>query len=199
MSSKTKDRINRSLEQKLYLLSANQKTTNNWIFEILGSTSSHYIIEINEKHTKCSCMDYKLRKMACKHIYFIFGKILGNISFCETISMANIRNKFNLFEIYPDFSEDMSNKLIRKCVKEIKTENQIDEELSKEMCSICYDCFGVNNLKQCNLCKNHFHEDCISVWLSKSTTCPLCRGSFSISLYKDKENENHSGLEYLKN
>ncbi|ETN41039.1 uncharacterized protein HMPREF1541_02973 [Cyphellophora europaea CBS 101466] len=51
-------------------------------------------------------------------------------------------------------------------------------------CSICYSIIGTDMQtpnKKCGTCKNMFHGSCLFRWFksSNSSTCPLCRNSFS--------------------
>ena len=43
---------------------------------------------------------------------------------------------------------------------------------SSEMCSICYENIGDGVQLQC---EHVFHDECISRWFLKHTTCPMCR------------------------
>jgi hypothetical protein len=53
---------------------------------------------------------------------------------------------------------------------------ECSEEIGDQICSICRCDFGkgdeVSRLPSCN---HLFHADCISEWLSRSHTCPVCR------------------------
>jgi hypothetical protein len=51
------------------------------------------------------------------------------------------------------------------------------EVVEEEQCSICLESLTEENrIKKLNSCNhNQFHQDCITDWLTKSRTCPLCR------------------------
>ncbi|EFJ31723.1 hypothetical protein SELMODRAFT_73386 [Selaginella moellendorffii] len=51
-------------------------------------------------------------------------------------------------------------------------------ERGREECPICLGEFG-DGQEVCVLpkCKHFYHRDCISLWLFKQHTCPLCRCS----------------------
>ncbi|XP_022849097.1 RING-H2 finger protein ATL33-like [Olea europaea var. sylvestris] len=50
-----------------------------------------------------------------------------------------------------------------------------------QSCSICMDSFEIENDSDTSAtvtelpCQHYFHKDCISEWLNRSNTCPLCR------------------------
>lgn len=44
-------------------------------------------------------------------------------------------------------------------------------------CSICLEKFATNELVKTLSCHHQFHPDCISAWLKRQATCPLCRHS----------------------
>ncbi len=46
---------------------------------------------------------------------------------------------------------------------------------SEETCSICLE----NNVNCETNCSHHFHAACLSQWINKNNSCPLCRGNIS--------------------
>ena len=58
---------------------------------------------------------------------------------------------------------------------EIKiTQKQID---IKEECSICFEAFQFEESVTHLHCEHIFHKNCITEWLERSDTCPVCRKS----------------------
>lgn len=50
--------------------------------------------------------------------------------------------------------------------------------IREAQCSICLGDYKANDrLQQIPMCGHTFHMDCINYWLTKNTTCPLCRVS----------------------
>ena len=105
-------------------------------------------------------------------MYFIFGRILKN---------SNILNKITEVK---DISENYE--LISALIKETlqnKRNNVLNLDYDKkDTCCICFEEFGNESVKHCTSgCKNTFHTECINVWLSKNSNCPLCRSDWSCS------------------
>lgn len=53
---------------------------------------------------------------------------------------------------------------------------------TEENCSICLDMLGNDPALLVNTCSSNekivhtFHKTCLATWMSRSSTCPLCRG-----------------------
>mmetsp|Transcript_16119 Transcript_16119/g.27298 ORF Transcript_16119/g.27298 Transcript_16119/m.27298 type:complete len:155 (+) Transcript_16119:135-599(+) len=51
--------------------------------------------------------------------------------------------------------------------------------MDHDCCPICLSKFvGNDSVSGCRRCWRAFHHDCISEWLSRSSSCPLCRSTF---------------------
>ncbi len=56
---------------------------------------------------------------------------------------------------------------------EVKSEVKPEEEEAKEICSVCLD---DENCVDCETsCSHNFHANCLSQWVNKNNSCPLCR------------------------
>lgn len=163
-------RKQRGLKERIYLLDA--KLDDNIVLSVKGSSNRVYDITISKKFTKCKCMDFSIRKKVCKHMYFIFGRILKN---------SNILNKITEVK---DINEnyELISSLIKETLQKSKS-NVVSLEYNKtDTCCICFEEFGDEPVKHCtSVCKNTFHTECISVWLSKNSNCPLCRTDWNCS------------------
>jgi len=51
------------------------------------------------------------------------------------------------------------------------------EEEERRSCAICLESYKRGELLTALKCDHFFHSDCISLWLRRSTQCPLCRTS----------------------
>ena len=74
-SSKTVERIQRALSQRMYLISQKDLSIDGNLrrdFAVLGSTGNVYDVTIS-KHSTCSCPD---SVNCCKHILFVFLRVL---------------------------------------------------------------------------------------------------------------------------
>lgn len=50
---------------------------NNWTFYVEGTKGSKYTVAISQT-VDCTCMDFKMKKKPCKHIYFIVTQVAQN-------------------------------------------------------------------------------------------------------------------------
>ena len=69
-------RKSRAVTEKLYIREIECISDNHKKFKVLGSTGNMYDVNINQNPT-CSCPDFKMRHVRCKHIFYVFHKILG--------------------------------------------------------------------------------------------------------------------------
>ena len=67
-------------------------------------------------------------------------------------------NNFNSDSIPDSILEDLS---------ELNEENK--------MCSICLEEYKNNDIIKKLPCNHIFHSECLKIWLSNKTTCPICR------------------------
>lgn len=73
----TSDRIERALNQRLYLISQQDNSTENESsrkYVVLGSTGNVYDVEFCSDPS-CSCPDHQKSDSFCKHILFIMLKV----------------------------------------------------------------------------------------------------------------------------
>ena len=163
-------RKQRGLKERIYLLDAN--IDKNLVLSVKGSSNRIYEITFSKEFTKCKCMDFSIRKKVCKHMYFIFGRILKNSNILSKITeVKDINENYELISAL--LKETLQN----------KRSNVLNIDYNKtDTCCICFEEFGNEEVKQCtNVCKNTFHTECINVWLSKSSNCPLCRSEWMCS------------------
>lgn len=149
-------------EKEMKLISCNLEESNDiFNFSVLGSHGKSYDIKFDSCY-ECTCPDFMINKLICKHIYLIFVKY---------------------FRLIPDIDKK-DNKLSKKQFELfIKIHNS--NKLRNDECIICYDKLGVNNYV-CHVCKNGFHRECISLIIEhngSNSVCPMCRTMI------DKENK----------
>lgn len=168
-------RKERGLSERIYLLEANLINTKEWILLVKGSSARTYNITFSEEETKCECMDFSIRRKVCKHLHFIFGRIIKDKEISKKIKIVDdITSNFN----------DISSLLETILCDHVQNKEK-DEDISydnKDTCSICFEEFGNESIRQCKkICNNIFHTECINLWLSKNNSCPLCRSSWDNS------------------
>lgn len=159
-------RIDRALTQRIFLISKELLSDGGAELQVAGLTSDYKVhIDANGRHT-CTCMDFKQRRIPCKHIFFSLFRV-GRLNpqqwlLCPT-SIPQWGSSFDI-----ETEEDCKKrKLIEKA----------DEE-----CAICYELFAdkpKEPFTYCESCGHRFHSQCMSIWLRQSPgkNCPLCRAS----------------------
>ena len=75
--------------------------------------------------------------------------------------------------------------------------------MSDEICAICHDCLGTNNVYKLPECSHNYHTNCIMTWFRLGhTSCPLCNNkginvTYSNAVEHVTINSNHnSALQY---
>jgi DNA-directed RNA polymerase subunit RPC12/RpoP len=164
-TTKRKERKVRALNEVMYLIDLNS-LENEWIFGVEGTRGIKYDIFINNEKMTCTCPYFVNHFKVCKHIYFVVGRV------CK-LDISKILDDFklNIYDIYPDFS-NIVNATVNK-----RTDTVQDPKVISDCC-ICYDeMLDSMQLYRCYRCNNHFHDSCITHWLSNSSrkNCPLCR------------------------
>ncbi|KAF7063450.1 hypothetical protein CFC21_069968 [Triticum aestivum] len=66
-------------------------------------------------------------------------------------------------------------------------------EAREKGCSVCMEAFEEGEALRRMHCSHAFHEDCISMWLSVSHLCPLCR--FALRTQGQEDEEERTGRE----
>lgn len=72
------------------------------------------------------------------------------------------------------------------CLKKVKIEQQTPGSMNEELCcAICLQDFPDGSEAATTRCSHLFHCHCIVKWLSKSTSCPMCRTKLPVGWFKD--------------
>jgi len=186
-----KQRIERALKQRMYLINATMIAENDWAFVVEGSTGLHYNVLINNK-LSCSCKDFETRSLICKHIYFIIARVLKNSDLIKCLNDEDNRDyrhsyghghghghgpNICLFSLKLNLNEQF-NEILNPRLQKKQTHIDINVTDINDVCSICYENYVLEDkVIKCIHCNNYFHDGCISIWLKSSVkcTCPLCR------------------------
>jgi hypothetical protein len=181
MSSMDKIIERAKTQEKMHLLDHTQtelKTTKKTLghiltFRLFGNTGNIYTItfkldtqkESGISCVKCSCPYNSFHHKICKHIFFIYIKILlipeNNLYQTGKLTCAN---KSHLIDLYNIFVAG-----IHKPENIHESRNTIDDD-----CPVCFDKLEHTNYI-CKQCKNSIHHSCIREIVKFSTNCPLCR------------------------
>ena len=191
-------RYDKVFNERFFLLSKNQNN-NKLIFEISGSTSNIYKVQIYESSKKifCNCPDSKkwakMYNVACKHICFLLIKVfkLNNNDleyFYENLVLNDI-NLYNIVLEYNNINFSNNEQYINsdflekfKTLDNLKQEIVLKEDYNKDCC-ICFDNLenlenikDTNNNIQCKICLIIIHKSCLNKWFNmNNNNCPHCR------------------------
>jgi hypothetical protein len=132
--NKRVERLRRSIHpsQGIRLLERNDS-----LYKVYGSTGKVYNIHLNQESPGiiCNCIDCKMNKGFCKHIYFIF---------------------VNVFKIIPDLDHEYTYTEL----KELDNKPCLESKPRNDECCICFACLS-ESIFTCSLCRNGFHNNCI--------------------------------------
>ena len=188
------DRIDRALSQRLYLLQLQRHPAGPGAeFKVLGSTGNVYTVDIGS-HPCCDCPDFLKGRGLCKHILFVWLRVLGISEddyriWQRALISSELRSAVEpLFKRRARRALPLARQEVQKAFeKATKQEEDEDQErrhrkvLEGEDCPVCFEemCQAeetAGKLTFCCACGNNFHRDCIRRWQQASSgSCPLCR------------------------
>lgn len=193
------NRKTRGMKQKMFLLGASRidekKNQFHWECKVKGTTNDYDII-IHPGLLQCSCPDYETRGRICKHLYFIIGRIGQCHDMLETleseIEQGNRGSRLTSVE-FNLLSSHLLNRLqsrLDKRKKLVKKSKESEPEVIQDDCTICYESLSEGSIIKCcdgQGCVYHFHNICIENWLSRNSTCPLCRRTWQLNKKKNTD------------
>lgn len=160
MDKKYQDRLDRALNQKIYIINNKKINDNHRLFYVAGSTGNTYEINIKER-LECSCPDHKQRKCVCKHLLYIIVKATDLDMVIDNINIP--------LDVLNFILSAMDNKFKFENVKEV-----IKRE--EDTCAICLNDL-IGDLIYCRFsCGKPVHKDCFDVWKKhkKESKCVYC-------------------------
>ena len=201
---KIRERIERAISQRLFLVKTSETTTcptNGGpliTFTILGSTGNVYEVTLS-KVPHCSCPDHRKGNL-CKHLLFVMLKVVGlSASSPLVYQSAYLTNELD--EIMEKVQNRMSslgvvvaNEAVRQKLTDMEKKagtGVVDEdakasavkrkEVDGSECPICFDDLGsdIAQLTFCQAaCGTNYHKECMRMWTSQHRSnpkCPICR------------------------
>jgi hypothetical protein len=149
---------------------------------VSGSSGHNYNVRIDSHYNYfCSCPDYQNRQNKCKHIYFVFLKILKDDTLKDetqkddTLKDKNKEADDNLIE-----SQKQNYALFnrKKCITET---DKLKIKGLDDLCSICFE-ENDNGMDStfCGSCFRCLHHACYLEWKKKSNNskCIFCKLNF---------------------
>jgi hypothetical protein len=109
MDPSSRARVLRSEMQRLYLVELNSTMPGApWIFEVMGTTGRKYSVVLAWTYACCSCPDFKQRGRLCKHIYFIYTRVLQRKEYIRDMIGDDCQGPFITDEIDAELVERLS-------------------------------------------------------------------------------------------
>lgn len=195
------DRIKRAQKDKLFLVDI--KSTDSLFekhFSVMGTTGNIYKVKIDVNNQSCNCPDYIRRRSPCKHVFFVFLKVLkSSEDFGKYLDESNL---LDLFDNLENLTKKLyaTDELRDAYIKQIKQDSTsylnnnnlgIKDQKKDENCPICMD--ALENGEEIDFCKygcgKSIHLQCFTMWCKKSPNsekkCVYCRTEWD-----KKENKN---------
>jgi len=161
-------------------------------FHILGTSKVVYKVNFSQGQSpKCLCPDHKIRKVICKHIYFVCGKII-NLNVDQFMKLTDITELSSIVKNrLPHLATDhvVADKSYTKKYNDfvdnkIPPEDDADFNIRNDDCCVCLFIIGKEkafrtDVMVCPECHNGIHNNCWKKWCSvnkkEHQTCVYCR------------------------
>ncbi|CAF3762064.1 unnamed protein product [Adineta steineri] len=211
------DRIDRALNQRLYLL-AITKSSNESIyreFKVLGQTANVYTVTITHIPS-CTCPDYAKGNL-CKHIIFILHRVLkvdrnSPLIYQQALLTTELNEIFTKADLQNNDSSVLAEQPIREAYYAktgdpdvILTSTNVTQKIiaADDECPICFESMinDENNIIFCSTsCGNNMHKNCFEKWrqakssINELVTCPLCRIEWKTVIEKNIDPKGYLNL-----
>ncbi|KAK6927349.1 Zinc finger, SWIM-type [Dillenia turbinata] len=173
------NRIMRAVRHRLLLLHRSEAN-----FFVLGATGNVYTVTLATTPT-CSCPD---RITPCKHILFIFIRVLGVSLDDACMRRGSLRpRQLNRLLSTPSSPEYLAGPTLRERFLQLfhatrgdVSRPQIEVE-EGTICPVCLEGMGKlgGKIVACRTCRNPIHEECMLRWKRsmgrRSASCVICR------------------------
>jgi len=177
-------RLHKSLTERIYLLSVEQQSQDQWVFKVKGQSKNIYDQRLNPEHFYCSCPDHKTRGTFCKHLLFLVARVAQKTDIASKIqyNFSNW-NETNYGLWVEAFKERLKNRV----------EKSTKHSAGGKDCPICFEeITETEEAIQCiTTCKNWLHKSCMDLWLTSGhRSCPMCRAIWVVTENTDIEEIN---------
>ncbi|KAI9272232.1 hypothetical protein EDC94DRAFT_595805 [Helicostylum pulchrum] len=190
-------RVVRSMKQRMFVISREADAGDNSIekFQVLGSVGNNYTVTMGPS-VKCTCMDFCIRRVHCKHILMVLLKVyrlpIDNLMFRTLSPNRELRLQSRSYGRTVDPSvlipENVRQKILsigfqnHPDAKPTEPENTTTRRsLDTSDCPICFEEFeqdAIATIDFCKTCGNNVHNECFKMWASTKgsyVTCVYCR------------------------
>ncbi|KAK4053904.1 hypothetical protein OIO90_003741 [Microbotryomycetes sp. JL221] len=206
-TSAIKERAERVSEQRFFCVDRSKTSATSEQFSVLGSTGNVYTVTI-QQIPECSCPD-GLRGNHCKHIIFVFLRVLGvsrysNLWYQAALLQSELKQIFSEARPSPQAIVDQRVSTAYRVATgqelapaggssslELVQKRLPGEE---DACPICYENFepgseeGLVFCLSAGGCGNGLHRECFDNWRRAATgkvTCVMCRQPWQQPMSKD--------------
>ena len=186
-------------------------------FDVCGSKGNVYKVLV-DRNVGCTCMDFKLRRQVCKHLLFVYIKVLRLPSHLPVY--ANIRlSEGQVQQVFDEALNDpvahaLANPELRDAWKKAvgytsdgesgPSEAPVGKRLipdEGDVCGVCYEDLepgSVEGLEFClESCGRPIHTDCLETWFKTrgfARTCIWCRAKWHDPYQNQAQgSQNHDG------
>lgn len=193
-------RKQRGLTQKLFLIECLPYKPDDLekSFIIMGLSGNVYKV-IMKSNSSCTCPDFLTRGNICKHLYFVFLKIMklsdkvidDKISFTANELNLMFKNQPEIIDLTNDVIADKSFKKYYDEKKDkILSQSSYSEKTTDDICPICLDDLTNGDELECckYSCGKFIHKDCLNMYHKISKTCIFCKKEWN------KEITNYTNL-----
>eukprot|EP00928_Gymnodinium_smaydae_P037032 TRINITY_DN25778_c0_g1_i2.p1 TRINITY_DN25778_c0_g1~~TRINITY_DN25778_c0_g1_i2.p1 ORF type:complete len:443 (-),score=70.53 TRINITY_DN25778_c0_g1_i2:62-1390(-) len=199
----TDDRIERALSQRLYLLERrvgqDVGDTPQTTFMVMGSTGNVYEVLVGTSPC-CSCPDFQRRQSPCKHILFVWIRVLRLDAddpriWQKRLRVADVREVLERRrapavergvhapkDVKDRYKHTFGSQEPQEEEEAPATSGRLRKMLDEDDCPICYEAMDSQEearglITYCSCCGSNLHKDCMSRWqqASKNADCPICR------------------------
>jgi DNA-directed RNA polymerase subunit RPC12/RpoP len=150
----------------------------------------NYYVHLSPERFVCECRHFKRRGEICKHVYFIFGRVLKDVNLmCEVEFGLSSKD---VFDSQRNFSLGMElhllSSLVQKKERVMNKQKSFADNKKDDDCVICTETMKDMRVWVCAQCKNTLHPACIAKWAEtkNENVCPYCRNTEEA----DQNNEN---------
>ncbi len=193
IAAKLRARIDRALEERLFLISHHpiaEDPIQGEEFKVLGSTGNVYTVMITKLPT-CNCPDFEKGNI-CKHLIFVFLKVLkvpptSHYYYQKALLSSEVLEVLQFSTLWK--AEDKSITASAKVVQTVQALEKgsasvstdqlvVRKPINGEPCAICFDAMNEKEkIAFCRMCGNNLHDDCWQRWKKSSThhDCVYCR------------------------
>jgi len=182
-----KERLDRALNQRMFLLSHNTETNNTETNNTETNNTETNNTETNNTETNNTetnntetneiVHNFLVEGYSSKQYAVILNKECVSCNCIDFIKRKKIC-KHIMFVICRIYKKNLYDDDPNIDMTDIIDSNKVPESIFKQLavgdCAICFE--STDNSTKCTVCTNGiYHKECIKIWLRINNNCPMCR------------------------